>query len=157
MSPCPSPSELSVAVRGSGSSSPLGFGLSVMGCRVPSDKFALCSVLNLCRSSATVVSATTSFTRQTPACVRTRMIIVSLRNSAVCPARCVLLRPGSAPVHSGNRYAAVGRGRGVCLAYIVPFWSLCIMPFEGVQTPRSTFNMYFIQDCSMISKLYLLC
>lgn len=139
MSPCPSPSELSVAVRGSGSSSPLGLGLSVIGCRVPSDRFALCSVLNLCRSSATVVSATTSFTLQTPACVRTRIIIVSQRTSAVCPAGCVLLRPGSTPVHRGNGYAHTQKCAFVLLC--ITFLPLFSEPFEGVQTLCLTFNI----------------
>lgn len=76
MSPCPSPSDCSVDSRERGSWSPLGFGLSVKGCRVSSDRLALCSVLSLCRSSAIVVSGVTSFTRHTPACVLTRMIIV---------------------------------------------------------------------------------
>lgn len=76
ISPCARPSDCSVAWQDNGSWSPLEFGLSVKGCLVSSDKLALCSVLNLCRSSAIVVSGATSFTRQTPARVRTRMIIV---------------------------------------------------------------------------------
>lgn len=55
--------------------SSLGLGFSVSGCFVPSERSVLCSELSLCRSSAIVVSGVKSFTRQTPACVLTRIIM----------------------------------------------------------------------------------